>query len=257
MCRIEAGPFVGEVAGRPVGLSVSTTLISRRHLEASSHLLRGRDEHQHPRRARRAPWQADRRVHRAVHPHRAVRASDARPGVKAWQFISGNSQNPMVDLGWKSVGVLELTALPSIDEERGAAGPTADALLVAGGDVLYLCHWMRESGLADLLPSLSETVWVGLSAGSMVMTPSVGDDFIQWRPPTGEETTLGVVDFSICPSPGCRRHARQLHGRGGAVGGRHPEHGVRDGRSDGDNGGRRRRPLRFRRALGTAPNPEF
>jgi dipeptidase E len=122
------------------------------------------------------------------------------PGVKAWQFISGNSQNPMVDLGWKSVGVLELTALPSIDKERWVPlVREADALLVAGGDVLYLCHWMRESGLADVLPSLSETVWVGLSAGSMVMTPSVGDDFIQWRPPTGDETTLGVVDFSICP----------------------------------------------------------
>ena len=48
----------------------------------------------------------------------------------------------------------------------------ADVLLVAGGDVLYLCHWMRESGLADLLPSLTETVWVGLSSGSMVMTPA-------------------------------------------------------------------------------------
>src|SRR6476620_9402702 len=124
----------------------------------------------------------------------------AGPGVKAWQFISGTSENPMVELGWKSVGVLELTALPSIDEEhwvplvRGA-----DALLVAGGDVLYLCHWMRESGLADLLPSLTETVWVGLSAGSMVMTPRVGEDFIQWRPDTGDVTTLGVVDFSICP----------------------------------------------------------
>ena len=122
------------------------------------------------------------------------------PGVRAWQFISGNSQNPMVDLGWKSVGVLELTALPSIDEEHWVPlVRETDVLLVAGGDVLYLCHWMRESGLADLLPSLSETVWVGLSAGSMVMTPVVGDDFIQWRPPTGDETTLGVVDFSICP----------------------------------------------------------
>ena len=106
------------------------------------------------------------------------------PGVKAWQFISGNSPNPMVDLGWKSVGVLELTALPSIDREPWVPlVRQADALLVAGGDVLYLCHWMRESGLADLLASLSETVWVGLSAGSMVMTPAVGDDFIQWRPP--------------------------------------------------------------------------
>ncbi len=123
------------------------------------------------------------------------------PGVRAWQFISGNSENPMVDLGWKSVGVLELTALPSIDEERWVPlVRETDVLLVAGGDVLYLCHWMRESGLADLLPSLSETVWVGLSAGSMVMTPRVGEDFVQWRPPNGgDDTTLGLVDFSICP----------------------------------------------------------
>ncbi len=106
----------------------------------------------------------------------------------------------MVDLGWKSMGVLELTALPSIDEERWVPlVRETDVLLAAGGDVLYLCHWMRESGLTDLLPSLSDTVWVGLSAGSMVMTPEVGDDFIQWQPPTGDVSTLGLVDFSICP----------------------------------------------------------
>ena len=122
------------------------------------------------------------------------------PGVKAWQFISGNSTNPMVDLGWKSVGVLELTALPSIDEARWVPlVKETDVLLVAGGDVLYLCHWMRESGLAARLPSLEETVWVALSAGSMVLTPEVGEDFIQWRPPSGDDRTLGLVDFSICP----------------------------------------------------------
>lgn len=108
------------------------------------------------------------------------------PGVEAWRFISGNSENPMVDLGWKSVGVLELTALPSIDEDRWVPlVRETDVLLVGGGDVLYLCHWLRESGLANLLGSLDETVWVGLSAGSMVLTPEVGADFIQWRPPTG------------------------------------------------------------------------
>ena len=74
-----------------------------------------------------------------------------------------------------------------------------DVLLVGGGDALYLCHWMRQSGLADLLPSLRETVWVGLSAGSMVMTPSIGEDFVVWKPPTGGDRTLGIVDFSICP----------------------------------------------------------
>ena len=68
-----------------------------------------------------------------------------------------------------------------------------------GGDPLYLCHWMRESGLADLLPSLHDTVYVGLSAGSMVMTPSIGEDFVDWTPPTGGDETLGLVDFSIFP----------------------------------------------------------
>lgn len=119
----------------------------------------------------------------------------------AWRFISGREPStPMCELGWKSVGVLELTALPSIDEERWVSWVReADVLLVNGGDALYLCHWMRQSGLADLLPSLPETVWVGLSAGSMVMTPRIGEDFVQWQPPTGGDDTLGIVDFSICP----------------------------------------------------------
>ena len=74
----------------------------------------------------------------------------------------------------------------------------ADVLLVDGGDATYLCHWMRESGLADLLPSLPDTVWVGVSAGSMVMTPRIGDDFVDW-PSAPDDRTLGVVDFSIFP----------------------------------------------------------
>ncbi len=98
------------------------------------------------------------------------------PGVMPWQFISGKeSRNPMCELGWRSLGVLELTALPSIDEEHWVPlVRETDVLLVAGGDALYLAHWMRQSGLAELLPSLTETVWVGLSAGSMVMTPRIG-----------------------------------------------------------------------------------
>ena len=122
------------------------------------------------------------------------------PGAGPWRFISGNSPLHMVDLGWKSMGVLELTALPSISREHWVpAVRETDALLVNGGDALYLAHWMRESGLADLLPELDDTVWVGLSAGSMVMAPRMGDDFIQWRPPSGEDRGLGVVDFHIGP----------------------------------------------------------
>src|SRR5205814_8586399 len=112
------------------------------------------------------------------------------PGAGAWRFITGRSAEPMCELGWKSLGVLELTALPSIDSERWMRWlRDADVLLVNGGDALYLCHWMRQSGLADLLPSLPEKVWVGLSAGSMVMTPRIGSDFVGWKPPTGSDST--------------------------------------------------------------------
>src|SRR4029078_11540710 len=104
------------------------------------------------------------------------------------------------ELGWKSLGVLELTALPSIDEERWIPlVQKTDVLLASGGDALYLCHWMRQCRLADLLPSLDATVWVGLSGGSMVMTPRIGDDFVGWRAPAGDDGTLGIVDFSLFP----------------------------------------------------------
>src|SRR6266568_5253705 len=118
----------------------------------------------------------------------------------AWRFITGQASTPMCELGWKSLGVLELTALPSIGADRWIPWVReADVLLVNGGDALYLCHWMQQSGLADLLPELPETVWVGLSAGSMVMAPSIGEDFVGWKPPTGGDRTLGLVDFAIFP----------------------------------------------------------
>jgi len=123
----------------------------------------------------------------------------AGPGA-AWRFISGREPRcPMCELGWKSMGVLELTALPSIDEEQWVPMvQETDALLVNGGDALYLCYWMRKSGLADLLPSL-RAVWVGLSGGSMVMAPNVGEDFVGWKPPTGGDEALGLVDFAMFP----------------------------------------------------------
>jgi dipeptidase E len=119
----------------------------------------------------------------------------------AWREFSGLVPNPVCELGWKSLGVLELTALTSIEKEYWTkAVQAADALLVSGGDPMYLCYWMRQSGLADLMPSLRrETVYVGIGAGSMVMTPMIGKDFVRWNTPNGDDRTLGVVDFSLFP----------------------------------------------------------
>jgi dipeptidase E len=123
----------------------------------------------------------------------------------AWGAICGKAQGPFAEVGWKSLGVLELTALPSIKEESWVPLiRETDALLVWGGHVMYLCYWMRQSGLADLLPSLSDLVYVGVSAGSIVMTPYNGDvEFNLQTIPEGSEVAregdraLGLVDFTV------------------------------------------------------------
>ena len=123
----------------------------------------------------------------------------------AWKAICGKAPSPLCELGWKSLGVLELTALPSIQRESWVPMlRETDALLVWGGDVLYLCHWMRQSGLADLLPSLSESVYVGVSAGSIVVTPYNCDaEFNLQYVPAGSAMAeeggraLGLVDFAL------------------------------------------------------------
>ena len=122
----------------------------------------------------------------------------------AWRAI-WDAPSPLCEVGWKSLGVLELTALPSIREESWVPMiRETDALLVWGGDVLYLCYWMRQSGLADLLPSLSELVYVGVSAGSIVMTPYNCDvEFNLQYVPAGSDQAregdraLGLVDFAL------------------------------------------------------------
>jgi dipeptidase E len=127
-------------------------------------------------------------------------------GGRAREAICGEAKSPLCELGWKSLGVLELTALPSIQRESWVpAVQETDALLVWGGNVLYLCYWMQQSGLAELLPSLQNLVYVGVSAGSIAMTPHNCD--AEWNRqfvPSGtdmavaSEKALGLVDFALC-----------------------------------------------------------
>jgi dipeptidase E len=110
-------------------------------------------------------------------------------------------------LGWRSLGVLELTALPSVDRDSWVgAVETADAVLVWGGDVFFLCRWMRESGLADLLRTLPQTVYVGVSAGSMVTAPVFGETYDDAGTPFVIDRGLGLVDFALVPHMGDASH---------------------------------------------------
>src|SRR5580704_17334760 len=118
----------------------------------------------------------------------------------AWRAICGKTKSPLCQLGWKSLGVLELTALPSIDKEIWV--PTVqetDALLVWGGDPLYLSYWMRQSGMTDLLPSLRrEAVYVGVSAGSMAASSTFGEAY---RNPPGSSASALTSEDIVFTTP--------------------------------------------------------
>lgn len=118
----------------------------------------------------------------------------------ARKVICGILRDPFCDMGWKSIGVLELTALPSIKPELWVPMlQNTDALLIGGGDCQYLCYWMQQSGLAALLPSLlNKTVYVGLSAGSMIAT-RFGTSYNNHTLPAETDKSLRLVDFALHP----------------------------------------------------------
>lgn len=144
-------------------------------------------------------------------------------GDMAARLIQGLVATPLCELGWKSLGVLELTALPTIDQDVWtSAVRETDALLVWGGDPLYLSYWMRESGLAELFSSLpSALVYVGVSAGAIATASLFGETYpappagartplssetLVLATPEGEATTTfvtaegaGLVDFAVIP----------------------------------------------------------
>ena len=149
----------------------------------------------------------------------------------AWRIIAGKAVTPLSELGWDSLGVLELSALPSIEQDHWlSVVRETDVLLVGGGDPLYLYSWMRKSGLSDIFSSLHETVYVGVSAGSLVMTPHIGKDFVYGTPTAEGDAALGMVDFSIFPhldNPDMPEFS-MTHAEGWAAGLSNPSYAIDD-----------------------------
>jgi dipeptidase E len=122
--------------------------------------------------------------------------------ARAYDFIHGVASTSMLELGWRSVGVLELSALLLVPKEYWVLFvESVDIILVTGGDLVFLYYWIRESGLEELLPTLDDAVWLGLSAGTLVMAPDIGSDFVKWQIPGGGDKTVGIVDLAVCPHP--------------------------------------------------------
>ncbi len=129
----------------------------------------------------------------------ATHGVPASPSFVRNGIVAGLSE-PLGHLPWKSMGLLELTALPSLKKDVWLPSlERADALLVQGGDCQYLCGWMERSGLAAMLPALLDRlVWVGQSAGSMIMS-SHGTTFGQHTLPAETPKCFGLLKFAILP----------------------------------------------------------
>ncbi len=125
----------------------------------------------------------------------------------AYMVISGKHQSHLCDQGWKSMGVFELTALPSLrDDSWKPVIEQTDVLIVGGGHPAFITYWMRKSGLADMLPTLDNLVYLGVSAGAITVTPVNTDAESNLTTlPEGSDIArdidrcLGIVDFAIYP----------------------------------------------------------
>jgi dipeptidase E len=126
-------------------------------------------------------------------------ASNVEIGDKDWfinDLINIKKQN------FKSIAITDISAVaeniwrPQLEE--------ADILFLEGGNTYHLMRWINKSGLVKILPELLKTkVYVGLSAGSMVVSPDLalrlsqiiyGDD-MEEEPMNG----LGYVNFYFIP----------------------------------------------------------
>ena len=133
----------------------------------------------------------------------------------AFAAISGKAPSPVAELGWKSLGVLELTALPSIERDIWVnAVQQTDALLVWGGDPVYLAYWLKHSGLAELFSSLPDLVYLGVSGGAIAMASTFGE--VYWDPPNcaGERLETEVMAFAV---PGGEKSATFVMAEGAGM----------------------------------------
>lgn len=133
-------------------------------------------------------------------------AANMEPGNKWWLL---DDLEQIRGLNFKSIDIVDISAIPlSVWQPRLEE---CDALFVEGGNTYHLNYWMHESGLARMLPHmLRSKVYVGVSAGTIITTPSLAlsaaeqDPVIQIEEKIIEEG-LGLVDFLIEP------HIHNMH----------------------------------------------
>jgi dipeptidase E len=127
-------------------------------------------------------------------------AANIEEGDKSWlinDFVTCRA------LGFKEMDIVDIAAVPR--EIWQPRLEKADVILVGGGNTSYLMAQIKKTGLAEALPELLKTrVYVGISAGSMIVAPKLKEKEMQrlYEEPIVDDDTnegLGFVDFLVVP----------------------------------------------------------
>ncbi|MEN9390675.1 MAG: hypothetical protein RLZZ283_775 [Candidatus Parcubacteria bacterium] len=125
-------------------------------------------------------------------------AANIEPGNKDW-FLTQLER--LHSYGYQWIDIIDI-ADAGVDWRQRVA--VVDVLVVSGGNTFYLLDQMRKSGFDQWLKeNIDSKVYVGISAGSIVMTPSIaiagidnGD--INYSAVT-DLTGLAFVPFEVSP----------------------------------------------------------
>lgn len=126
-------------------------------------------------------------------------AVNVEEGDKEWLI---NDLHRCVELGFKEVDIVDIAAVSKEIWQKRVEN--ADVIMVGGGNAYYLMEQMKKSGLTEVLPELLKTkIYVGVSAGSMVMAPKLKEEVLHMIYDEAFEGAdnegLGLVDFLVVP----------------------------------------------------------
>ena len=127
-------------------------------------------------------------------------AANLESGDKDWLI---DDLRRLSFLKFSQIDIVDISALPK--EIWLTRLEESDILFVEGGNTYHLMYWFNKSGLSKILPKLLETkIYIGVSAGSIIATPSLINADFESKPlkEINEEIFhqgLKLVDFMIEP----------------------------------------------------------
>ena len=171
--------------------------LGRQH-EASSHFRR-RQEREHPRRAGRP-------LGKPIAESSALCIPTAQYGHPRSVRVRGHGVSSVDDATIRCASWVgspwECWSSRAAQHRRRTLGPPGprDRGPAGGGRRCPVPVLLDAAVRAGGSPAVAERDGLGgTERGEHGDDPSIGEDFVEWKPPTGGDETLGVVDFSICP----------------------------------------------------------